>query len=240
MKKFAVLVTLFASLCLPLHAAKTNPQVLEGKSPAYPEELKRQGTTGEARIRAQIDATGAVVGASVSSATHEAFGAAALAAVRAWRFKPAEENGVPVATSVTIPLQFKLSMKEQINAEVGREVFLDETKITAKIHTWADLQKWINFRQKDANRVPYPDELKGSGISEEVAVMCLISPEGHVINPTFAEPLKNKELAIPVMKHIARVRFEAPMLDGQRVYARQKVKLICSEDPEFGRKPAGK
>ena len=68
---------------------------------------------------------------------------------------------------------------------------------------------------------------------------CLISPEGYVLNPTFVA-LKNQELAVPVMKHIANVRFEAPTLEGKRVYARQRVKLICSEDPNFGVKPATK
>lgn len=230
-----------ALLCLalvPLHAAKTPPQLLEGKPPVYPAALKKSGLMGEAKILTQIDATGAVTDASVKSATHEEFGAAALAAVKAWRFKPAQEDGQPVATTVTVPLQFKLSMKEQISAELGREVWIDETKLTEKIYTWADVQKWINFRNKNANRVPYPPELKGSGISEEVAVQCLISPEGYVLNPTLQDGIKNKELVLAVMRHIAGVRFEAPTFEGKRVYMRQKVKLLCSEDPNFGAKPA--
>lgn len=236
-----------ASLCLallcaalaPLHAAKTPPQFLTGSQPVYPEQLKARGEMGEAKITTHIDATGAVTDASVKSATHEEFGAAALAAVKAWRFKPAEEDGKPIAMSVTVPLRFTLTPKELFNAEVGRAVFVDESKITEKIHTWDDIKKWINFRGKNANRVPYPPELKGRGISEEITVQCLISPEGYVLNPTLVG-LQNKELAVPVMKHVAAMRFEAPTLDGKRVYVRQRVKLICSEDPNFGVKPAKK
>lgn len=233
-------VVLLCFALVPLHAAKTQPQLLEGKQPVYPEALKKTGVMGDARILTQIDATGAVTDAFVKSATHEEFGAAALAAVKAWRFKPATEDGQPVATTVTIPLQFRLSMKEQINAEVGREVWVDEAKLGQKIYTWAELKRWINFRPKNANRVPYPPELKGSGISEEVAVTCLISPEGDVLNPTLQDGIKNQQLIVPVMRHVAKMRFEAPTFEGQRVYARQKIKLLCSEDPNFGAKPAPK
>lgn len=239
MKKFTACLTLLCLACLSLHAAKTAPQFLNGPQPIYPAALKKQGTMGDAKILTRIDATGAVTETSVKSATHAEFGAAAVDAVKTWRFKPAEENGQPVATAVTIPVRFTLTPKELFNAEMGREVFVDESKIAEKIYTWAELKKWINFRQKNANRVPYPEELKGKGISEEVSVNCLISPEGYVLNPTFVA-LKNQELAVPVMKHIANVRFEAPTLEGKRVYARQRIKLICSEDPNFGVKPAAK
>lgn len=236
LKRFHLLA-LLCSVCVAVQAAKTPPQLLSGQQPVYPEQLKKRGEMGEAKILTTIDATGAVTEASVKSATHPDFGAAALAAVKAWRFKPAEEDGKPVAVTVAVPLQFRLSMKEQINAEVGREVWIDESKLTEKIYTWAELQRWINFRQKTANRVPYPEELKGSGISEEVAVTCLIAPDGTVLNPTLSDGIKNKELVVAVMRHIAKVRFEAPTFEGKRVYARQKVKLLCSEDPNFGAKP---
>ncbi len=230
-----------ALLCLalvPLHAAKTQPQLIEGKPPVYPAALKKSGVKGEAKILTQIDATGAVTDASVSSATHEEFGVAALEAVKTWRFKPATEDGQPVATKAIIPFPFQLGMKDQISAEVGREVWIDEATLTEKIYGWAELKKWINYRGKTANRVPYPDELKGSGISEEIAVSCLISPEGFVLNPKLTGNIKNQQLIIPVMRHVAKMRFEAPTFEGKRVYARQTVKLLCSEDPNFGAKPA--
>lgn len=228
------------ALCLPvlsLHAAKTHPQVIEGKQPTYPEDLKKQGTMGEARILAQIDAQGAVIEASVKSATHEAFGTAALAAVKAWRFKPATEDGRPVASTVTIPLHFKLSMKEQINAEFGREVFVGPDQLPAKVHTWEEVKKWFPLRGKDANRIPYPEELKGSGISEEIEIRCIITPEGLAVNPTFLG-LKHEQLALPAIRHLAKARFQIPRFEDKPVYVQQKVKLICSEDPTFGVKPA--
>jgi len=236
------LTTLLVLLCLALaslHAAMTTPQLLEGKQPAYPESLKKLGTMGEAKILTKIDATGAVTEASVKSATHGDFGAAALEAVKAWRFKPAEEDGKPVATTVTIPLQFKLTMKEQINAEMGREVFVNTEKLPEKILTWAEVKKWFDMRGKNANRVPYPAELKGSGISEAIEVRCIITPEGQVLNPTIVG-IKNQQLVLPVIRHIAQARFQKPVLDGKPVYVQQKVRLLCSEDPNFAPKPDNK
>lgn len=239
MIKPTLLITLLCLAVVPLQAAKTTPQLIEGQQPAYPDALKKKGTTGEAKILTQIDETGAVTQASVKSATHEEFGTAALAAVKTWRFKPAEQDGKPVATTVTIPLQFKLTMKELINAEMGREVFVNPAQLPEKVRTWAEVKKWFELKGKNANRIPYPEELKGSGVSEAIEVKCIITPEGQVLNPTIVA-IKNEQLILPVIRHIAKARFQQPLLDGQPVYVQQKVRLLCSEDPNFAPKPDNK
>jgi TonB family protein len=248
MSKIPLFLALFCLAALPLRAAKTTPQLIEGQQPVYPEQLKQKGEQGEAKILTHIDANGTVTDASVRSATHEAFGLAALEAVKTWRFKPATgEDGQPVAAKVVIPFPFRytppsppqpaLSGKEQFNAEMGRAVFVDITTLTDKVCTWAELEKWIPLRGNHTNRVPYPAELKGSGLSEEIQVQVIISPEGYVHNPTFVG-IKNQQFLLPALRHIANVRFETPKVDGKPVYAQQKIKLICSEDPNFGKKPA--
>lgn len=248
MLKNSLLLAFLCLVALPLHAAKTNPQFLDGKQPVYPEQLKQKGEAGEAKILTHIDATGDVTEASVKSATHEAFGAAALEAVKTWRFKPATgEDGQPVAMKVVIPFPFKytppaeakqvLSAKEQFNAEMGRAVFVEIKTLTDKVCTWAELQRWIPLRKNQTNRIPYPEELKGSGLSEEIQLQVIISPEGHVLNPKILG-IKNQQFLLPALRHVAKVRFETPKVDGKPVYAEQKIKLICSEDPNFGKKPA--
>lgn len=248
MSKLLPSLALACLAALPLPAAKTTPRYLVGPQPVYPEELKQKGEAGEAKILTEIDATGAVTAASVKSATHEAFGAAALAAVKTWRFQPATgDDGQPVATRVVIPFPFKyvppsppqpaLGPREQFNAEMGRPVFVDIKTLTDKVCTWAELQKWIPLRGNHTNRMPYPAELQGSGLSEEIQVQVIISPEGYVHNPTLLG-IKNQQFLMPALRHVAKLRFESPKVDGKPVYAQQKIKLICSEDPNFGRKPA--
>ncbi|HSH09443.1 MAG TPA: TonB family protein [Oceanipulchritudo sp.] len=233
----AKLVCLLAIMisALSLHAEMIPVKLKEGAAPHFPEELKDSGVEGEAKIRATIDETGVVTAAEVESATQEAFGLAALETVKTWIFEPATKDGTPVPQTVTIPLQFKLNWKDKLNAQVGRKMFVNIDDLTDKVHTYADIKKWIPIKGKVGRRVPYPEAMKGSGISEEVAVILIISPEGLPLNPAL-ENLQNKELALPVIRHVANVRFQPPVIDGKPVYLKQKVKFICSEDPAFGQK----
>ena len=140
-----------------------------------------------------------------------------------------------MAQTVKIPLQFTLSAKDKLNAQLGRKVFVDIDDLTDRVYGYADVKKWYGFRKGHSKVIPYPEELKGSGISEEITTRLIISPDGYVLNPGF-ENLKNKELMMPALEHIANVRFQSPKLNGDKVYLQQKVKFTCSEDPDFGKK----
>jgi TonB family protein len=54
----------------------------------------------------RIDRRGHVLDAKVASASDPAFGAAALDAVRQWRFVPEVRNGRAVPSDVTLPFVF--------------------------------------------------------------------------------------------------------------------------------------
>ncbi len=218
-----------------LQAEFTPIQLLQGVQPTYPDELKLYGEDGEAKIRAIIDESGSVAEAAVVEATHPAFGQAALEAVKAWRFEPAREDGQPVPQTVVIPIIFKLSFKDRINALAGYAVFVDIDELTDTVRTWKDVKKYFPLRGKASRSIPYPDSLKGSGISEEIVIECVISPDGLILNPNILN-LRNKELAIPALEHLVTLRFQRPKMDGKPIYLQQKVKLIASEDPAFGRK----
>ena len=216
---------------LPLYAELTPIRLIEGMQPAYPEELKATGEDGEARIRAIVDETGSVGEASIESASNPAFGQAALEAVRKWRFQPAEKDGEPVPQTVVIPLIFKLSLKDRLNALAGREVFVDIDSLTDKVHTWKDVKRYFPLRKNQSRVIPYPEELRGSGLSEEIAIQCILTPEGLVLNPSLLN-LQHREFALPAILHVVNLKFERPKLDGQPIYLQQKIKLIVSETPE--------
>jgi hypothetical protein len=124
-------------------------------------------------------------------------------------------------------------LKDKLNIELGRDVFVDIDELTDKVHVYADVKKWYGYRKGHSRVIPYPEELKGSGISEEIVTRLIIGPDGFPLNPQF-ENLKNKELMMPALQHVASVRFQSPKVNGEKVYLQQKVKFICSEDPEFG------
>jgi TonB family protein len=74
--------------------------------PLYPAALEPQALVGSAKVSCRIDAQGDVVSAEVVEATHELFGAAAITAVRQWKFTPAIKDHRYVESTVIIPFQF--------------------------------------------------------------------------------------------------------------------------------------
>ena len=125
-----------------------------------------------------------------------------------------------------------LSLREKINRVVGRPVYVDQETLPEKIHTYSDIKRWIAPIGKDATRMPYPEVLKGSGISARVTVYVIITPDGSVLNPEVVDP-EHKEMVLPAILHAAGLRFRIPRINGEPVYLRQRVALICSEDPGF-------
>jgi TonB family protein len=85
---------------------EAGPKLFMGLGPEYPPALRKQNTKGQAVITVRIGANGAVFDPVVKSATDPAFGEAALAAVKLWRFLPMVKNGYPVETKADVPVVF--------------------------------------------------------------------------------------------------------------------------------------
>jgi protein TonB len=96
----------------PFDAATVDRAVLPISTPRprYPEPLRAAGIEGRAVLRFVVDTLGRVEGgsATVVQATHPAFGDAALAALPAMRFRPAEAGGRRVRQLVELPIDFVL------------------------------------------------------------------------------------------------------------------------------------
>ena len=72
----------------------------------YPREAQQRGTEGDVVMRIMVDSDGSVVKVDVLSDPGQGLGAAAVRAMRAFRFNPGKLGGVPVATTITFKLQF--------------------------------------------------------------------------------------------------------------------------------------
>jgi TonB family protein len=90
-----------AELDTPLQAAKT---VL----PEFPLALKGKVREGTATVSFIVDGAGRVRVPVITDATLPEFGAAALAALRAWQFQPARRGGRLVQVAVDRTLLFRL------------------------------------------------------------------------------------------------------------------------------------
>lgn len=74
--------------------------------PEYPAKLAKSKVAGHADVRIRVRTTGAVVDPVLTAASDPAFGDAAIAAVRQWRFIPAMKNGRATEMTVTLPVAF--------------------------------------------------------------------------------------------------------------------------------------
>jgi len=76
--------------------------------PVYPRQALEDEIEGTVRVRITVDVDGRVKSAEVIESTPAGvFDAATLAAVKRWRFKPAEENGRAVEASTLQSLVFR-------------------------------------------------------------------------------------------------------------------------------------
>jgi len=83
------------------------PQPFVGPEPAFPASLHHRVKTGRAVIALRVGVHGNVSDPVVKSATAPEFGAAALEAVRWWRFLPRMKDGRAMEASVEMPFQFR-------------------------------------------------------------------------------------------------------------------------------------
>jgi len=82
---------------------------LRNPAPRYPAEARREGAEGTVLLRVWVDTDGGPTRVEVDrSSGHRGLDAAALGAVRNWRFVPAQCGGEAVEGVVTVPLVFRL------------------------------------------------------------------------------------------------------------------------------------
>jgi protein TonB len=94
---------------VPRTIPPTAVQYLVPPAPVYPERSRRLGESGHVVVRVEIDADGRARQVQVLRSSGIArLDEAALAAVRAARFKPYTENGVPLSVWTAVPVVFEL------------------------------------------------------------------------------------------------------------------------------------
>jgi protein TonB len=89
------------------------PELLESVAPEYPAEAEKAGLEGDVWLKALIASDGSVAKAEiVTTSGHEMLDKAALAAAKECRYKPAIQDGQPVATWITYKVGFVLDNKK--------------------------------------------------------------------------------------------------------------------------------
>lgn len=92
--------------------AEAAPDYLLNPEPKYPEAARRRGIEGVVVLDVLVLANGTAGSVLLAQSSGSALlDDAAIEAVRPWRFKPAMRAGVPVDSTVSIPIRFRLESR---------------------------------------------------------------------------------------------------------------------------------
>jgi len=86
----------------------TPPQLSEVANPNYTAEAKRKKIEGAATLSIVVDKNGDVVDAKVVKGLGYGLDENAVQAVKEWKYKPAEKDGVAVAVKMEVEVDFYL------------------------------------------------------------------------------------------------------------------------------------
>lgn len=89
--------------------ARPDPRYSSAFRPDYPPALRREGLEGSCTVRVTIDESGRVIAVEMVRATNPVFFTETKTqALKAWRFRPATRDGVPVQSQEVMTVQFRL------------------------------------------------------------------------------------------------------------------------------------
>jgi TonB family protein len=161
--------------------------------PAYPAEAKQAGVTGVVRVGATIAPDGSVRDVRVIEGP-AALAAAAVDAVRQWRYEPVRVDGQAVAVLTCVTMKFELPGSIGIADEVGGS---SAVRVLEKVSP------------------AYPKEAKASGLEGSVRLSVVVGKDGAVkrIDIREGEP----SLAAAAEEAVRQWRYEPVLLDGQPV-----------------------
>ena len=93
----------------PFTEANFKANYAHNPKPDYPAIAKSRGWQGKVLLRVKVSVEGLSDSVTVEkSSDHEILDDAAIEAVKKWRFVPAKRGDTPVASSVIVPIDFKL------------------------------------------------------------------------------------------------------------------------------------
>ena len=98
-------------LSSPIQGALTEavPDGRKNKAPQYPHLARLRGWEGTVRLSVRVSSEGSAESINISmSSGQKILDQAALRAVRNWHFKPAHVAGVPIKSTIEIPIRFVL------------------------------------------------------------------------------------------------------------------------------------
>ena len=113
MTRLAALLVLCALRAAPGFAQTTGAEVQKYQEAVYPEALLKAEQQGNVLLSGRIDKTGKVEDLRPIAASFPAMVGPAVAAVKAWKFKPATRDGKPVDIAVNVGVRFRVQSNKR-------------------------------------------------------------------------------------------------------------------------------
>jgi TonB family protein len=198
-------------------------QIDQTVQPAFPSVLVPLGVkSGTASIAVAVDETGRLTDYLVTAYSHPAFAENALAAVRKWKFEPAQVHGVTRNSKSDLTFRFQM---EGIVVMTMTIMSYDEM-LHLKLAPGSTAFRPCTLGELD--RIPnptkivnpvYPGELARSSRGGHVSVAFYIDQEGHVRMPSVSRETNeaNEELAAIAVTTVSQWVFDPPTSKGKPV-----------------------
>lgn len=184
----------------------TGAQLTREQKPTYPEGLLKIQKQGNVLLTGRIDRSGKVQDIQAVAATNLGFVDSAIAAVKAWQFRPAARGGKPVDIATNIALRFRLEGPKR--GEIPRPILGDLSIFPANAAGARSGPEGFPIRRGGDPRlrteavldVPPPAKPQKLAVRADA-----VSPTGRKIN------LYSATLAAPAGAHDVKVAFSAPV-----------------------------
>lgn len=189
----------------------------------YPFEALVAGQRGLATIRVLVDRSGRVAAVKVGEATLPEFGAALVAMVDGWRFKPARKaDGSACSALIGITRVFNPNLREVPVSESARRILrrLDDRD-----------PGFVKATELDAPLKPlsqrppvYPSNLRKAGATGSATIEFFVDAQGDAQLPRVLEA-SAPEFGYAAAQAVATWRFAAPKKGGKAAVVRVRQPL---------------
>jgi TonB family protein len=193
-------------------------KIIQTCDPIFPFMLTQQAITkGEAHVAINTDATGKLTDLLVVGYSRPEFAEAATAAIKQWKFEPAELRGSPVGTTIEIYIYF------EAKGVVVSTTTLDQLEGLLSFADRRNSYQPCSLRQLDRIPTPlvtikpfYSEELAKKGVRGKVTVDFYITETGEVRMPAVS-PYDNSQLTALAIDALRQWKFEPPTRNGRPV-----------------------
>lgn len=196
----------------------TPPVPVNFLPPVYPYALLREGVKGRAVVAYMVNEKGAVVRSELQESSSPEFGAALLAAVEAFQFKPAMKSGAPCPAMMVYEEIFEGDGLAQLVGNEGTNLLRREKKKPQSIHGAVDLDDKL----RPSFRKPPLFPLNAKSDTGQASVEFILDETGRARLPRIVSASEDV-FGYAAVQAVSSWRFDPPKVGGKPAAVRVRV-----------------